>query len=583
MKNNSHQIKVFPQNKKTWLGKLYVSWVMLNLYPKRTILILAAFFVATVAEGLGLLSILPLIEVMNQTASGSDSRVAAAFMFVFNFLGIKLCLSTILTVLVLMIFFKAIITWAAMCYVGKVKADITSELRNALIRSSLSAKWSFFISRSVAKLVNAVSVESIGAINVYANSIRMIADLLKVLVLIWLAFYVDPRLVLVAVVVGGAMLFFLDYFLEISRRAGKRIVALMQSVTSVMADALQGIKPLKAMNSERCLLPVLSDGVKKIKHSMFKQVVAQETIRHAHEPVVVLIAAIVMYVAISFFSVPVAQLIVLIVLFSRIILGINTAQLCFQKVLASEHYYWSVADFINSASDEKEIYHGNVAPTLKNNIRLQNVFFSYGPKEVLTDISIDIPSFSFTALVGQSGSGKTTLVDLLCGLYPADSGDILLDGVSIHDVDMKKWRTCIGYVPQDLSYFHDSIMQNVGLGDPAITDESVERALSAAGAWEFVSELPDGVHTVIGERGVRLSGGQRQRISIARALVRKPKLLILDEATTALDKETEKGILGTLRDLTDEVTIIAVSHQSVLLDLADKIFRLHNGCITEVK
>ncbi len=583
MKNNLQQIKVFPGNKKTWLGKLYISWVMLKFYPRRTVFILAAFFAASVAEGLGLLSVLPLVEVLNQNAATTDSKVAALFFSAFEFLGIELCLSTILVMVVSLIFLKALITLGAMSYVGKVMADITSELRSALICSSLSAKWSFFITKPLGKFINRVSIETVGATNAYSNSIKMLADLLKVIVLICLAFYISPTLAIIALVVGGAMMLFLDRLLVMSRNAGKRIVALMQSVTSLMGDVLLGMKSLKAMNNERYVISILFDDIKKIKHSMFRKVVSQEIMRVTHEPIVILVAAVGTYFAVNFFSTSVSELIILIILFNRIIGAINILQSSFQKVLTWEHNYWSVADFINSASDEKEVFHGHVTPTLNNKIQFQNVFFSYDQKEVLKGVSMDIPSLSFTALIGQSGSGKTTLVDLLCGLYPPDSGDVLIDGVSIHDIDMKKWRTVIGYVPQDLSFFHDSIMKNVSLGDPTIKSQLVERALYSAGAWEFVSELPDGVRTIIGERGVRLSGGQRQRISIARALVRKPKLLILDEASTALDKETEKGILDTLRDLTDEVTIIAISHQSALLDLADKIFKLHNGCATEVK
>lgn len=583
MKNSSDNINVFPHQKKSRLGKLYISWVMLNLYPQRTIFILACLFVASMAEGLGLLTILPLIEIINQNGESTNSKMVEVFLSVFNFLNLDLNLVTILTVMVFLIFLKAIVAWGAMTYVGKVMADITAELRNALVCSTLFARWSFFISRPIGKLINAVSVEASGATNVYSNSIKMLADFLKILVLLSLAFYVAPKLVLLALLIGGAMVFFLDYFLVMSRDAGKRIVELMQSVTSAMADTLQGIKPLKAMNCERWLIPVLSNEIKEIKHAMFKQAVAQEVVRAVHEPIVVLVVAVGTYFAINSFSVPMSELFVLILLFHRTIGGINTMQGSYQKVLKWEHYYWSVADFINSATNKKEVPAGDLKPNLEKNIILKDVSFSYEDKEVLKDVSMEIPSFSLTALVGQSGSGKTTLTDLLCGLYLPNSGDILVDGVLINEIDTKQWRSSIGYVPQDLFLFHDTITKNITLGDPKINAESVERALCDAGAMEFVSALPEGINTIIGERGSRLSGGQRQRISIARALVRKPKLLILDEATTALDKETERSILGTLRKLSKEFTVIAVSHQSALLDVADKIYRLDEGRAVQIK
>jgi ATP-binding cassette subfamily C protein len=142
----------------------------------------------------------------------------------------------------------------------------------------------------------------------------------------------------------------------------------------------------------------------------------------------------------------------------------------------------------------------------------------------------------------------------------------------------------IGYVPQDLFLFHDTIEHNISLGDAEIREENLIRALKDSGAWEFISDLPDGIKTVIGERGIRLSGGQRQRLSIARAIIRKPQLLILDEATTALDPATEERILRTLRKLTDKgITIVAVSHQMAVLDIADDVYRLEAGRFEKVE
>jgi ATP-binding cassette subfamily C protein len=139
----------------------------------------------------------------------------------------------------------------------------------------------------------------------------------------------------------------------------------------------------------------------------------------------------------------------------------------------------------------------------------------------------------------------------------------------------------IGYVPQEIFLFHETVFQNISLGDKTITDKDVEGALLAAGALDFVSKLPSGMHTIIGERGAKLSGGQRQRIAIARALVHKPKLLILDEATTALDPRTEAEICDTLQQLCGQTTIIAISHQPAIAEVADVVYKIKNGCFSE--
>src|SRR5690606_1605316 len=147
----------------------------------------------------------------------------------------------------------------------------------------------------------------------------------------------------------------------------------------------------------------------------------------------------------------------------------------------------------------------------------------------------------------QSGSGKSTILDLVTGLQRPDAGEVLVDGVPLTDLDIKSWRELIGYVPQDVFLFHDSVRRNITLGDDSIADERVVAALKDAGAWNFIARDPAGIDAMISPQGSNLSGGQRQRLAIARALVKDPALIVLDEATTGLDTATEAAILDTLR------------------------------------
>jgi ATP-binding cassette subfamily C protein len=216
-------------------------------------------------------------------------------------------------------------------------------------------------------------------------------------------------------------------------------------------------------------------------------------------------------------------------------------------------------------------------PVFQRGIRFDNVFFRYGEKPVLNGVSFDIPTGGFVGISGASGAGKTTIADLIIGLADPEKGDILIDGVSLADIDLSEWRKQVGYVPQEMFLFHDTIYSNVVLGDTSIRRSEVEEAIRAAGAWDFVSRLTDGIDTVIGERGGKISGGERQRIAIATALVRKPKLLLLDEVTTALDPQTEAEICSTLRSLSGQVTIVAISHQPALMNEVSTLYRIEAG------
>ena len=193
-----------------------------------------------------------------------------------------------------------------------------------------------------------------------------------------------------------------------------------------------------------------------------------------------------------------------------------------------------------------------------------------------------IPARKLTVIVGPSGVGKTTIADLIIGLIRPQVGEVWISDMSMKDINIKVWRGMIGYVPQNLFMFHESIFTNVTLGDERLTKADVEGALRAGGAWDFVASLAEKMDTVIGEQGAKLSGGQRQRIGIARALVLKPKFLILDEATTGLDRETEAGICDTLEQLRANLTILAISHQSAMVEKADLVYRLGDGIIEQL-
>jgi ATP-binding cassette, subfamily C, bacterial len=188
-----------------------------------------------------------------------------------------------------------------------------------------------------------------------------------------------------------------------------------------------------------------------------------------------------------------------------------------------------------------------------------------------------------TVITGASGSGKTTLTDLLLGFYEPQGGRVLVDGRPLSDIDLQAWRGMIGYVPQELVLFHDSVLANVTLGDPRLGEAEARAALEAAGAWDFVAALPEGVHSVVGEKGAKLSGGQRQRVALARALAGRPKLLILDEVTSALDPRTERDICRNIDALGRDMTILAITHREAWTEIADRTYRVEDGMVELVK
>ena len=242
-----------------------------------------------------------------------------------------------------------------------------------------------------------------------------------------------------------------------------------------------------------------------------------------------------------------ATVMVLVILLVRALSQLGKIQKQYQKLVSTESAFWSLHGSIEEAENARETSGGTVQPKLESAIRFDHISFAYGDEPVLRDLSIEIPTRSLTTIIGPSGAGKTTLIDLLIGLYQPDAGTVFLDDVPLTEIDAKQWRQMIGYVPQEQLLLHDSILLNVTFGDEQLTEADVEYALKAAGAWDFVSALPEGMHANVGERGAALSGGQRQRIMIARALAHRPSVLILDEPTSALDPISEKTVMDAIR------------------------------------
>ena len=220
--------------------------------------------------------------------------------------------------------------------------------------------------------------------------------------------------------------------------------------------------------------------------------------------------------------------------------------------------------------------------TVRGELEFKNVTFAYKDRSpVIKNLSLHIPAGKTIAIVGSTGSGKSTLVKLLLRLYEVRLGIITLDGIDIQNLNLRDLRRCIGLVSQDVFLFHGTVGENVAYGSFDATEQEIIRAAKIAEAHEFIMRLPQGYETIVGERGQKLSGGQRQRIAIARAVLKNPPILILDEATSAVDNETEAAIQRSLERITVDRTTIAIAHRLSTIRNADSIYVMEHGKLVE--
>ena len=249
----------------------------------------------------------------------------------------------------------------------------------------------------------------------------------------------------------------------------------------------------------------------------------------------------------------------------------------YQRAMASARRVFVVLDA------EQTMENGTRSPLpIKGTLALRGVRFSYVEGHpVLDDVTIDFPSGETTALVGATGAGKTTVAKLLLRFYDPGLGSVALDGVDLRELDRGDLRRGIALVSQDVFLFHGTVRENVAYGRPGATNLEVEAAARIAEAHEFVLALPNGYDTIVGERGQKLSGGQRQRLSIARALLTEAPILVLDEATSAVDNETEAAIQRSLANVANDHTLVVIAHRLSTIRHADRIYVLDRGKVVE--
>ena len=411
----------------------------------------------------------------------------------------------------------------------------------------------------------------------YVYGITMMAFIIQSLIYAAIALAMSWKATLAIFGVGFIVFSISHVFVRMSKRAGKHQTTASKSLITLLSDTLQSVKPLKAMAREELADSVLSAETSKLNSAMQNQVLSQELLDAIQTPLFGIVIATSIYLAIEKWEMQFAAVMVLMILLSRVLTHLGKIQSTYLKMVTQESAYWSLRRIIKQAEQAREVNKGTLQPKLESGIRFDNVSFAYGDKTVLQDVSLTIPTKSLTTIIGPSGTGKTTLIDLVIGLYNPSAGTIYLDEYPLSVIDRKQWRQMIGYVPQEQILLHDTILTNVTFGDRQLTEADAAEALSAAGAWEFVSALPQGIHTNVGERGSKLSGGQRQRIMIARALAHRPEVLILDEPTSALDPESEAIITKTLRLLRNDYTVLVISHQVALAESADTTYRLLDG------
>ena len=416
---------------------------------------------------------------------------------------------------------------------------------------------------------------------------KLFVEPINIIILMSLLFIVSTKLALIALLiipVSGIIIFGISHSI---RRRSARSQAQLAGMTSMIAETIGSMRIVKAFATKGFEINRFAKETQKY----YKLMLRRDRLRFVSSPVSetfgATIAALLLWVGArdvlvieSISSEDFLRFILLLFSLFQPLKNLTNVVNELQNGLASADRVFTIMDI---KSDIQDVDNAAEVNDLKNSLSFDNVSFSYGDEKdkVLSNINFQINKGEILALVGPSGAGKSTLVDLIPRFYDTLGGSIKIDGKDIKKLKINSLRSLMGIVTQETFLFDDSVRANIAYGLENISDDKIKDAAIAANAHEFIKELPDGYNTIIGERGVSLSGGQKQRIAIARAIVKNPPILILDEATSSLDSESEKHVQSAIENLMSERTVFVIAHRLSTVHNANKILVLENGKIIQ--
>lgn len=465
------------------------------------------------------------------------------------------------------------------------------KLATRLLDTYMHEPYSFHLKTNIAEMQKSLTVDAQQFMLLLNNILQALAELTMVATIVAYLFHTSHA---ITVMVAAMLLIFLGLFTYVSRnvsgRVGKENEEYNTKLNQWVNQALGGIKEVKVMRREEYFVSAYRENYRKlIKGAKLNEMLATIP-KYLLETVCMvgmLLAVIVKLkygqnVAMTTF---IPQLTAFAVAAFRILPSVGKLNSYISNInycVPSLDYIYLDLRKIEEFKETEQIQDEEAGLTFEQAVHVQNICFHYADADhdVIDHVSFDLPKGKTIALIGPSGAGKTTLADIILGLHVPQSGEILVDNWSIGK-NPNAWHRLLGYIPQNIYLMDDSICKNIAFGveDREIDEEAVRKALRQAQLEDFIAELPQGMDTFVGDRGVRLSGGQRQRIGIARALYRNPEILIMDEATSALDNETETAVMESISRLQGEKTMIIIAHRLTTIRNADLIYEVSGGKI----
>lgn len=568
----------------------YYFGVYKNFIGKRLYIVFTLTAVAALTEGFGITLILPLIEAAG-AGDGGLERGGAAVQFLYSilgFMGIENSVVGILVFIGVIFIGKGFLKFLEGGYASFLRAQLMKEIKGKMFNAYRFMDYRYYADNNTGHFINVINGQINNFIRTFDTFTRFLTMIIITASYLSIAFLLAWNFALMAIAVGFLLLFLFRYLnkyvQELSRKTSKEESLL----NKFLVQTIQSFKYLSSTNQMQYLKGGVMSSIKRLAQYMFHQGAASAFTQAIREPVSVIFLLCVIIIQVVVFDSPIAPIFVALLLFHRGMQHMIGIQDDWQKTMEKIGALEMVVHEFEVLKQNREKSGDRSIGQLSEGIELKNVDFRYDDSDenILKSVNIQIPVNKMIAFVGESGAGKSTLIDTLTLLLKPQNGNIYIDGIDSSEIKVSSWRSQIGYVSQETVVFDDTVANNICLwkgdyeNDPDVRDR-VEKAAQRAYADEFIQNMSLGYQTVVGDRGVRLSGGQRQRLFIARELYKNPNLLILDEATSSLDTESERYIQKSIDALKGSMTVVIIAHRLSTIKNSDLIYVLEKGQIIE--
>ncbi|MCT8138140.1 ABC transporter ATP-binding protein [Anaerobacillus sp. CMMVII] len=549
--------------------------------------LLAMLFISLL-DGVGILLLIPMISMSGLV---DIDPTGTPLVGIFDFLQsnpLSVGLSIILGLFVLIVIGQNLLQRQIAIKGSIIQHGFFRHLRVKTYDALLHADWGFYIKNRKSDLIHLMTAEIARAGAGTHSFLQFLASLIFTCIQVVLAFWLSPTITTFVLASGLILLLFNRKFLKLSLELGNRQFTLGKNYLGGVTDQINGIKDIKSNTLEESRMQWFHKVTKSMEEEQIEYTRLKTKSQLYYKIASSVLIAGFIFLAVNLFNAQAAQLMLIIVIFSRLWPRVAGIQASLEQIATTIPALKAVIALQEECRNAREftlVSGGAVQPLqVHRGMECRDVSFRYNRNEskfALKSINAFIPANQMTAVVGPSGAGKSTLIDLLMGLNQLESGELLIDGKPLTSSNLQSLRRAISYVPQDPFLFNESIRENLQLVAPNASEAEMWEALEFSSAAEFVRKLPEGLDTLIGDRGIRLSGGERQRIVLARAILRKPSILVLDEATSALDTENESKIQEALERLKGKMTIVVIAHRLSTIRNADQVVVLNEGEIIQ--